>query len=98
MKSGGVLNALRIAHVAEAANIRCMIGCMLESRLALTAAAHLMAAQPNIVFADLDGHTSHTVDPVSGGMRFEAGTITLGEDPGLGLEIDPAFLSRLRRA
>ena len=98
MKSGGLLNALRIAHVAEAAGIRCMVGCMLESRLALTAAAHLMAAQPNIVFADLDGHTSHTVDPVRGGMRFEAGTITLPEDPGLGLEVDPAFLATLRRA
>jgi L-alanine-DL-glutamate epimerase-like enolase superfamily enzyme len=98
MKSGGILNALRITHVAEAANIRCMVGCMLESRLALTAAAHLMAAQPNIVFADLDGHTSHTVDPVRGGMIVKGGSITLPEDPGLGLDIDPAFLGTLRRA
>ena len=97
MKSGGVLNAIRIAHIAEAANIRCMVGCMLESRLALTAAAHLMAAQPNIVFADLDGHTSHTLDPVRGGMKVEGGTINLPEDPGLGLDIDPAFLGTLRR-
>jgi len=96
MKSGGILNALRIAHVAAAANIRCLVGCMLETRLALTAAAHLMASQPNIVFADLDGHTSHTLDPVRGGMIVEGGRITLPEKPGLGLEIDFEFLAKLR--
>jgi len=32
-----------------------MIGCMLETRLGLTAAAHLAAALPQtIIFADLD--------------------------------------------
>jgi len=44
MKSGGITNSLKISHVAESANIRCMVGCMLESRVALTAAAHLAAA------------------------------------------------------
>ncbi len=98
MKAGGLTNSLRIAHIAEAANIRCMLGCMIETRLALTAAAHVMAAADNIVFADLDGFTSHTVDPIIGGMKLTGGKITLPEQPGLGCDVDPAFLKKLRRA
>jgi len=97
MKSGGVLNALKIAHIGEGANIRAMVGCMLETRLALTAAAHLMAAQGNIIFADLDGNASHAVDPIAGGMMVKGGTITLPDKPGLGVDIDPAFLKKLRK-
>ncbi|MCX7975116.1 MAG: dipeptide epimerase [Candidatus Aminicenantes bacterium] len=97
MKAAGLANSIRIAHIAEAANIRCMLGCMVESRLALTAAAHVMAANHNIIFADLDGFTSHTVDPIIGGMKLDGGKITLPETPGLGCEVDPAFLKKLRR-
>lgn len=97
MKAGGIANSLKISHVAEGANIRAMVGCMLETRLALTAAAHLMAARKNIIFADLDGNTSHTLDPITGGMEVRGGSITLPESPGLGADIDPAFLKSLRR-
>jgi len=97
MKAGGLTGGLKIAHVAEAANIRAMLGCMLETRLALTAAAHLMTARKNIVFADLDGNASHTVDPVIGGMEVKGGAITIPDSPGLGVDIDPAFLKNLRR-
>ncbi len=99
MKSGGIANAIRIAHLAEAANMKCMLGCMIESRLALTAAVHVMSAKSHtIIFADLDGFTSHTVDPVINGMKFGGGQITLPELPGLGCDIDPAFLKKMRRA
>jgi L-Ala-D/L-Glu epimerase len=98
MKAGGILNAVRIAHVADAANIRCMVGCMLESNLGLTAAAHVVASQANIIFADLDGNTGHAVDPVRGGMTVQKGIITMPETPGLGCDVDPAFLKKLRKA
>jgi len=98
MKAGGILNAVRIAHVAGAANIPCMVGCMLESKLGLTAAAHLVASQSNIIYADLDGNTEHAVDPVRGGITVRKGIITMPETPGLGCDVDPAFLGRLRKA
>lgn len=98
MKAGGILNSLKISHVAESANIRCMVGCMLESRLALTAAAHLAASQKNIVFADLDSNNSHTIDPVVNGIVTKNGIITLPDLPGLGADIDPSFLKKLRKA
>ncbi|MCK7541296.1 MAG: hypothetical protein MZV63_65625 [Marinilabiliales bacterium] len=67
MKAGGICNSMRIAHIADAANMRCMVGCMLESRLALTAAAHVVASQANIVYADLDGNSEHVTIPIVGG-------------------------------
>jgi len=54
MKSGGILKGRKIAAVAEAAGIPCMIGCMGESEIGIAAGAHLAAAVKNIQYADLD--------------------------------------------
>jgi o-succinylbenzoate synthase len=54
MKSGGILRARKIATIAEAAKIPCMIGCMGESEIGIAAGAHLAAAVKNIQYADLD--------------------------------------------
>lgn len=96
MKAGGILNSLKIAHVAAAANIKCMVGCMLETRLGLTAAAHLVASQKNIVFADLDGNSEHKIDPIIGGIKVDRGTIYLPDKPGLGCEVDGDFLKKMK--
>jgi L-alanine-DL-glutamate epimerase-like enolase superfamily enzyme len=97
MKAGGLLNMMKLAHIADAANMLCMVGCMIESRLGLTAASHVVASNRNIVFADLDGHNSHTVDPIVDGMTFEKGRITVPELPGIGATVDPAYLKKLRK-
>jgi L-alanine-DL-glutamate epimerase-like enolase superfamily enzyme len=54
MKSGGIHNATKIATIAEAANVPCMIGCMGESSIGITAAVHFAAATKNVQHADLD--------------------------------------------
>ncbi len=54
MKCGGMLKARKIAAVAEAAGIPCMIGCMGESGIGIAAGTHLAAAIRNIRYADLD--------------------------------------------
>ena len=97
MKAGGILNAIRIAHIADAANMRCMAGCMLESKLALTAAAHVVASQANIVYADLDGNSEHVTDPIIDGITVKAGLLTLPEKPGLGCDVDPTFVKKLKK-
>ncbi|MBN4055120.1 dipeptide epimerase [bacterium AH-315-K03] len=86
-KSGGIHTALKINAIAEAAGCRCMIGCFAESRLALSAAAHLAMARPNIHFLDLDSALDLQEDPVIGGMSYDekvGGLIHLGEAPGHG--------------
>ena len=95
-KSGGIHVALKIDAVAEAAGMRCMVGCMTESRLGLSAGAHLASSRPNIVFADLDGADMLEDDPVIGGMVYgQGGRISLPEEPGLGADIDPGYLESL---
>ena len=73
-----------------------MIGCMSETRLGLTAAAHLASARPNIRYIDLDSAYMLSIDPIIGGIVYgEGGTVTLPDSPGLGATIDPDFLSTL---
>jgi len=94
-KSGGLATALRIEAIARAAGCKCMIGCFAESRLSLTAAAHLASARPNIHFLDLDSALNLKADPVEGGMRYNGengGGITLPDSPGLGASISEEFL------
>ena len=54
MKCGGLLKGRKIANIAEAAGIPCMIGCMGESEIGIAAGAHLAAEVKNIQYADLD--------------------------------------------
>ena len=54
MKSGGLLKGRKIANIAEAAGMPCMIGCMGESEIGIAAGAHLAAEVKNIQYADLD--------------------------------------------
>ena len=94
-KSGGINTGLRIEAIARAAGCKCMIGCFAESRLGLTAAAHLACARPNIHFLDLDSPLNLKTDPVSGGMVYSdvtAGGISLPDTPGLGASINEEFL------
>jgi L-alanine-DL-glutamate epimerase-like enolase superfamily enzyme len=98
MKTGGILNAMRVAQIADAADMKCMLGCMSEVRVALTAAAHVVLSSPNVLFADLDAFTEYDIDPVIGGMQLKDGSLSLSEKPGLGLDIDPSWLKSLHSA
>jgi L-alanine-DL-glutamate epimerase-like enolase superfamily enzyme len=94
-KSGGIGTALCIEAIARAAGSKCMIGCFAESRLGLTAAAHLASARPNISFLDLDSAYVLKIDPVDGGLSYDentGGVIHLPDTPGLGASIREEFL------
>jgi len=93
-KAGGIHNGLKINAIAEGAGIKCMVGCMLETRLGLSAAAHLVSARPNIRYADLDGYIPLKEDPVLGGAEYNIGEIALPDTPGHGADVDPDFLAR----
>lgn len=89
MKTGGIWPALRICALAETFGVECMIGCMLESRLSVSAAAHLCAARGVITRADLDGPSLCSEDPFTGGPIFDAASVTLTDAPGIGVEDIP---------
>lgn len=95
-KSGGIAEASRINEVAEKNNIPCMMGGMLESRLALTAKVHFAMSRKNIVFYDLDTCLlGHKVDPVIRGVQYKGLELILSDQPGIGATVDPDFLSSL---
>ena len=89
MKTGGIWPALKICDIAELYGVECMIGCMLESRLSVAAAAHLAAARGIITRADLDGPSLCAADPFTGGPNFDEATITMSDDPGIGVSSIP---------
>src|SRR5258708_8794899 len=82
MKSNGIANILKMIHVARAHNLRVMLGCMIESSLAITVAAHLT---PFVDYADLDGHLLIDNDPYKG-VKVVNGKLVLPDRPGLGVE------------
>lgn len=83
MKCGGLRHALKMIHVARAHHLRIMIGCMIESSLAITAAAHLT---PLVDYADLDGHLLIDNDPYEG-VKVMNGKLVLPDAPGLGVKV-----------
>ena len=85
MKCGGLSNALRIVSAAEVYGVECMIGCMLEAKVSVTAAAHLACAKGAITRIDLDGPALCASDPVAGGASFNGKYIELSDAPGLGI-------------
>jgi L-alanine-DL-glutamate epimerase-like enolase superfamily enzyme len=92
-KSGGILEATRINTVCELGKIPCMMGGMLESRIALTAFAHFALAHDNIRFYDLDTCLlGHTADPVTRAVQYKGYFLEISETPGLGADADSAFL------
>jgi L-alanine-DL-glutamate epimerase-like enolase superfamily enzyme len=81
VKCGGIRGALEMIHTARALNLKIMLGCMVESAILSTAAAHL---SPLVDWADLDGPFLVARDPFEG-MHYAEGKIVLPEGPGLGV-------------
>lgn len=97
-KSGGIHEALKINEVAEKNNIPCMMGGMLESRVALTAKVHFAMAKNNVKFYDLDTCLiGHIEDPVTGGVSYQGMQLQLTDAPGIGADVDPAYLKKLEQ-
>jgi L-alanine-DL-glutamate epimerase-like enolase superfamily enzyme len=81
VKCGGIRGALAMIHTARALGFKIMLGCMVESAILSTAAAHL---SPLVDWADLDGPFLVADDPFAG-ITYDRGKIVLPEGPGLGV-------------
>jgi L-alanine-DL-glutamate epimerase-like enolase superfamily enzyme len=81
MKCGGMTPALELIKEARRAGMSVMLGCMVESSVGVTAAAHL---SPMADYADLDGNLLIKNDPYDG-VKVEGGKLVLPDGPGLGV-------------
>ncbi len=85
MKVGGITPALQINSSARSASVRCMVGCMDESSLGVSAGLHVALARPNISHADLDSWMYIENDPFAGLVIIEDGYLKPNHLPGLGV-------------
>lgn len=80
MKCTGLREAMKMIHTARACGLKVMVGCMVESSVAISAAAQL---SPLIDYADLDGAVLTTNDPFRG-VEIVGGKLLLSDEPGIG--------------
>jgi L-alanine-DL-glutamate epimerase-like enolase superfamily enzyme len=80
-KSGGIREAMRIAHVARALGLGLMLGCMNESGLAVSAGAQVSSLFDHV---DLDGNLLLAEDPWPG-VELVDGVQLPPDAPGLGV-------------
>jgi L-alanine-DL-glutamate epimerase-like enolase superfamily enzyme len=80
-KCGGLREALKMIATARAHGLLVMCGCMIETSLGISAAAHLA---PLLDCADLDGAALLADDPYAG-PTIKGGVIELPDAPGLGV-------------
>jgi L-alanine-DL-glutamate epimerase-like enolase superfamily enzyme len=80
-KTGGLREAIRMIHIARAHHLMVMVGCMVESSIAITAAAQFT---PLVDIVDLDGAALLAHDPYVG-ATIHGGQLRLPGGPGLGV-------------
>lgn len=80
-KAGGLREAVRMIHAARALGLRIMLGCMVESQLAVAPAAHIASL---VDWVDLDGHLLLAEQPFEG-LELVDGRVLPADAPGLGV-------------
>jgi L-Ala-D/L-Glu epimerase len=80
-KSGGIREAVRMAHAARALGLQVMLGCMIESGLGIAAAAQISSLCDHV---DLDGNLLIAEDPWPG-VELVDGVQLPSDEPGLGV-------------
>ncbi len=85
-KSGGIREAMRMVHAARALGLGCMLGCMVEAGLGISAAAQVASLFDH---CDLDGNLLLAHDPWPG-VPFVDGVQLPPDQPGLGVHEVPA--------
>lgn len=86
-KSGSLLRARDVGLSAKARGLTVMVGGMVETRLGMTAAAHLAASLGGVDYADLDTAFLLQSDPFHGGYVATGAQLALPAAPGLGITL-----------
>ena len=104
MKTGGILNALKVNAIAEAAGISIMMGNMGESSLGLAAHFHLNVALANATHCDADlpwrpgGYSRDIGHGLRAELRDGVSTVLVPQAPGLGIALDEDAIAAQRVA
>ncbi len=97
-KSSGIFGALKIINLAEKAGMEMQIGGFMESKIAMTANAHLAMTSSNVHYFDFDTPLMFTEEPVAGGIVYgKSGEISLPSGNGLGAGVKKEILNTLKK-
>ena len=96
-KVGGISRALDVLAIARAAGLPCLVGCMTETLVGITAGAQVALGSPTVTHVDLDGHVDLASSPVLGGVEVIDGHLSVTGAPGLGLRLSEACQERFDR-
>jgi L-Ala-D/L-Glu epimerase / N-acetyl-D-glutamate racemase len=97
-KSSGFYKGLKVAQLGAKAGMRMQVGGFMESRLGMTASAHLALSNDHIHHCDFDTPLMFTEDPVIGGIKYlDKGVIDVPDAPGLGAVIDESYLNKAEK-
>lgn len=97
-KAGGLRNILKIAGIAEAADILLYGGTMLEGTIGTVASAHVFSVLPSLAWGtELFAPLLLTDDIVTKKLTYKNGTLQLPDAPGLGVELDVDKLEKYKR-
>jgi L-Ala-D/L-Glu epimerase len=88
MKSGGILNALKLNAIAEAAGIRAQVGTMVESSIASAAGLHTAIAMTNVRTVEMGGPLMLAEDIGDTAAWYRHDMVTVPDSPGLGITVD----------
>jgi o-succinylbenzoate synthase len=85
-KTAGISQALALADLSAEFNVKCMIGCMLEGPVSVTAGVHVASAKADTIsMLDLDAVSLLASHQVETSVVYEESTIVLSDDAGLGI-------------
>ena len=94
MKTGGILNALRLNAIAEAAGISAQVGTMVESSIASAAGLHTAIAMANVKTVEMGGPLMLAEDIGDARAWYQHDLVSVPDAPGLGIDVD---VERVRR-
>ena len=96
--AGGFTTALRIADIALAAGISCLVGTTQELSIGVSAQAMFGAVMENLDYpSDMTGGLLYEDDVVVERVKYENGYLWVPKGPGVGMELDQEKLSALER-
>lgn len=96
-KCGGPTEAEAMLRTAEMAGVGGMIGCMIETRIGITAGLSVALGAANVRYIDLDGAFGLTAELVSrGGAQLATGLQSLEDRPGLGIAVNRDVVAQYR--
>ena len=92
--AGGVLRVKKVATVAEAYDVPCLMHCSHDLGLKTAAITHIAAATPNFSGPNDTCYHGLTDDVLAKPLQFENGRIRVPLGPGLGVEVDEAKIDQ----